>query len=235
MKKLLLTVAALLTLILAHGQKTEYRLSFNSGLFSFGGPDAEKSTFINYNNQTQSGYTNNPYGSKGELSYGLSANIQRVTKQNFIMGLDLGYEILRSKISIRSIFGQPVNEYSNLSAEGETYLKSDFTNIYPFIGYRILDKSITLDLTGGIDIAHCLSTKEDGEATDSNGKKYEISRDRKTINNEVRPRIQLSTGFKKTGLYVGYSYGLANYQKDYIPQFKSYAKFIRFGLTYKIN
>lgn len=232
MKKLLLTIGTLLTLILAHGQKTEYRISLNSGLFSFAGPDAGETTFITFNDQTQWAYTNNPYGSKGGLSYGFSANVQRVTKQHFILGLDFGYEILRSKVSIYGIAG---TEFDGLSAEGQTYLNSDFTNVYPFLGYRIIDKTITLDLTGGIDIAHCLSTKEDGEATDSNGKKYETSKDRKTIKNEVRPRIQLSTGFKKVGLYVGYSYGLTNYTFQYRPQLESYARLLRFGLTYQIN
>lgn len=235
MKKLLLTVVALLALTIAQAQKTEYRISFNSGLFSFAGLNPEKRTFINFNDQTQSGYTNNPYGAKGGLCYGVSANIQRVTRQNFILGVDLGYETLRSKISIIGVGGFNGTETYDLTADGQTYLNSNFTNIYPFLGYRIMKSPVILDLTGGIDIAHCISAKEDGEATDSNGKKYETSLDRKTIKNEVRPRIQISTSYKKMGLYVGYSYGLANYQRDYIPQFESRAKLLRFGLTYQIH
>lgn len=235
MKKLFFTVAAVLALIIAQGQKTEYRISFNSGLFSFAGQNAEKITFINFSDQTQSGYTNNPYGAKGGLSYGVSANIQRVTKQNFILGLDLGYETLRSKISIWEVIGSTQTGYDYLSADGRTFLNSQFTNIYPFLGYRIVDNKITLDLTGGIDIAHCLSAKEDGKATDLNGKKYETSRDRKTIDNEVRPRIQVSTGYRKLGLYVGYSYGLKNYTSMYYPRWENYARLLRFGLMYQIH
>lgn len=235
MKKLLLVIAALLTLTIAQAQKTEYRISFNSGLFSFAGNEANETTFLFFNDQTNLGYTDNSYGSKMGLSYGLSANIQRVTKGNFILGLDLGYETLRSKRSIIGFVASNGTETYELSADGQTFLNSQFANVYPFLGYRIMESPIILDLTGGIDIAHCLSAKEDGEATDSNGKKYETSSEVETIKNEIRPRIQLSVGFKKVGVYVGYSYGLKNYLEGYIPAFESKARLLRFGLTYKIN
>ena len=235
MKKLLLVVAALLTFTIAQAQKTEYRISFNSGMFSFAGNEVNETTFLFFNDQTNSAYTDNSYGSKAGLSYGLSVNIQRVTKRNIIWGLDLGYETLRSKRSIIGIAGSNGTETYELSADGQTFLNSNFTNVYPFLGYRILESPVILDLTGGIDIAHCLSAKEDGEATDSNGKKYETSSDEETIKNEIRPRIQLSTGFKKIGLYVGYSHGLKNYREGYIPAFESRARLVRFGLTYQIH
>jgi len=171
MKKLILTITALLTLTIAHGQKTEYRISLNSGLFSFAGKSAEESTFINYSDQLQSGYINNPYGSKNGLCYGMSGNIQRVTKRNFILGLDLGYEILRSKISIVGIAGSTETSTYSYSATGQSFLTNNFMNIHPFFGYRIIEKSVILDITGGIDYAYCFNSNEEGHATDSNGKK----------------------------------------------------------------
>jgi len=236
MKKLILTFTAIITLTIAHGQKTEYRISLNSGLFSYVGQSADEITFINFSDQTQSGYTNNPYGSKNGLCYGVSGNIQRVTKRNFILGLDLGYEVLRSKISILGIAGSSETSTYGYPATGQTFLNNNFMNINPFFGYRIVAKPIILDITGGIDYAYCFKSNEDGNAIDSNGKKYETSRDIETIKSEVRPRIQISTNYKKYGLYVGYSYGFTSYMSDYIgiPN-ESYARLLRFGLTYQIK
>jgi hypothetical protein len=236
MKKLILTITALLTLTIAHGQKTEYRISLNSGLFSFAGQSAGETSFINFNDQTKSGYTNNPYGSKNGLCYGVSGNIQRVTKRNFILGFDLGYEILRSKISIVGIDGSTETSTYSYSATGQTFLNNKFMNIHPFFGYRIIEKPIILDITGGIDYAYCFKANEVGHATDSNGIKYETSRDRNTIKSEVRPRIQISMDYKKFGSYFGYSYGLKNYMSGYLGGiWESYARLFRFGLTYQIK
>lgn len=236
MKKLILTITTLLTLTIAHGQKTEYRISLNSGLFSFAGQTASKTSFINFNDQTKSGYTNNPYGSKNGLCNGVSGNIQRVTKRNFILGLDLGYEILRSKISIFGIAGSTETSTYGYPATGQTFLNNNFMNINPFLGYRIIEKPIILDITGGIDYAYCFKSNEVGHATDSNGTKYETSRDIETIKSEVRPRIQISTYYNKFGLYVGYSYGFISYMSGYLGAFnESYARLLRFGLTYQIK
>jgi hypothetical protein len=102
MKKSLLTVFVLLFWTAIFGQKTELRISLNSGLFSFSGQSAEKMTAINYSNSTNSGYTNNPYGSKTGLCYGLSANLKTISKQNIVLGLDVGYETLRSNVAINA-------------------------------------------------------------------------------------------------------------------------------------
>jgi hypothetical protein len=234
MKKLLLSITALLTLTIAHGQITEYRISLNSGLFSFTGLSASATSSIIPGDQPDLSRTNNPYGSKSGLCYGLSGNIQRVTKRSFIFGSDLGFEVLRSKVIINQIDGYTVE--SVYPATGKTFLNNNFLNINPFLGYRIIEKPIILDITGGIDYAYCLKANEAGHATDSNGKKYETSRDRKTIKSEVRPRIQISMDYKKFGLYLGFSYGLTNYMSGYLGgTWESYARLLRFGLTYQIK
>ncbi|MGE5426372.1 MAG: hypothetical protein ACM3O8_00675 [Methylococcaceae bacterium] len=236
MKKIILTIVALLTLTIVHGQSTEYRISLNSGLFSFAGKSASEVSVINAGDASTPGSTNNVYGSKNGLCYGLSANIQRVTKRNFILGVDAGYEVLRSKISISGVWLSGDPSPYGVPATGQTFLNNNFVNIFPFLGYRIMAKPITLDITAGLDLAHCFKSQEKGNATDSQGTKYESSGDIKTIQNDVRPRIQLSAGYKKVGAYVGYSYGLTSYMNDYIgiPN-ESYPRLLRFGLTYQIK
>lgn len=237
MQKTLFTIIALCFLSTSYGQKTEFRISLNSGLFSFAGKSAEPVTFINYDDRTESGYTNNPHGSRGGLGIGLSGNIQKLSTNNSIIGLDLGYELVRSKIKINHISGYTGSSTYELSAKGKTFLNSNFINLHPFMGYRLPMKKLNIDFTGGLDIAYCISSKENGSATASDGTKYKTSVDRETINFDIRPRIQIAANYEKTGVYIGYSLGLTDYMGDYVGgKFgKCYASFLRFGLTYQLK
>ena len=236
MRKLILTLTFLFFLTIAYGQKTEFRLSLNSGLFSFAGQSPESTSFINFSDKTSSGHTNNPYGSKNGLCYGLSGNIKRVSKQNFILGLDLGYETLRSKVSINQISEYTGTSTYQYDASGQTFLNSNFININPFWGYKTSAKQINFNITGGLDFGYNLSVDENGNATAINGTKYETSIDRKTIKWDIRPRMQISADYKKIGLYVGYSFGLSNYKREYLGGInEAYSRIIRFGMTYKIS
>ncbi|MDZ7658259.1 hypothetical protein [Fodinibius sp.] len=90
----------------AYGQSTEFSVHFNSGLSSFGGESATESSFIIASDVSSEGnYTNNPYGTKKKLSYGFSAQFQRITRHELILGLQTGYEVLRSQVRIDDVAG----------------------------------------------------------------------------------------------------------------------------------
>lgn len=218
-------------------QKTEYKVSLNSGLFSFSGISTLGMTSINYDALTNSGYTNVPWGSKNAFCYGFSLKVERLTRLNFIFGFDLGFETLISKISIDTINSFDGFSTVKIGATGETFLKSNFINYNPFIGYRFRIKDFSFDLVGGFDVGHCLNTYENGNATDSNGKDYTTSVSRKTIKNDYRARIQFSTNYRRVGLYIGYSYGKTNYLSEMVgdAKYESYSRIIRFGVIYLIN
>lgn len=236
MQKLFFTIVFPLITTISYAQKTEIGISLNSGLFSFTGQSAETVSFINYSDQTKSGYTNNPYGAKNGLCYGFSGSVKRISKKNIIAGLDLGYEVLRSKILINEISGYTGNSTYNYDAKGQTCLKYNFINLHPFLGYRFTSNNIIIDLTGGFDIAYCLKAKEAGNATSATGIKYETSIDRKTIKTDIRPRLQIATNYKKAGVYIGYSPGLANYKSRSLGGTNEcYARLVRFGLTYQVK
>ena len=230
MKKIRLTFIAVCALTLTYGQKAEFRISLNSGLFSFHGKSAENISFINYNDKTQSGYTNNPYGSENGLCFGLSGNIKIVTIKNFIFGIDAGYEVLRSKIQINEIFGQTGSSTYQIPAKGQTIFKYGCINLHPFFGYRLATKPMNFDLTGGLEFGDCLSTKEDGTATASNGIIYEISGNRNIIKFDIRPRIQIAADYKKIGAYIGYSFGFLTHSSN-----GCHERLLRFGLTYQLK
>jgi len=216
-----------------YGQKTEYRLGFSSGLFSFSGVSAEKISFINYSVNYNIAYTNNPYGSQQGFCYGFSGNLKRILKNNFVFGIEAGYERLRSKISIDRVVNYDGILTTQYLVDGKTFLDFSFINLEPFAGYRIISNKSSFDLTAGIDIAYCLDAEEKGEATGANGTTYKTSEDRKTISIDIRPRLQISTGYKNFGVYLGYSFGLPNYKSGYVGGTnEAYASFMRFGFTY---
>lgn len=233
MKKVVLLAIVFVFFSNSYAQKTELRVSLDSGLSAFGGQSAESSSFILAYGTIGHGYTNNPYGSKNALSYGISLNLKRVTKVNFIYGIGVGYEDLRSKTSITTIFKDIASTV--VPASGETFMNVNSINVNPFAGYRFNADKFPIDLAAGFDIANILSAKEKGDATDASGNKYTTSRDRKTISTDFRPRIQISTDYKKFGVYLGYSFGLKNYLDGYVGGTnEAYSKIFRFGVTYQV-
>lgn len=235
-KNLLITVLfQSFAIISAFGQSTELSIHLNSGLSSFGGESAGESTFININeNPSIDNYTNNPYGKKMGLSYGLAAQVQRVTENKSILGLQAGFEMLRSKIDIERIEG-----YFDLrihTAEGQTVLQNTFANIYPNFGHRFMFKSVALDLTAGPEIAFFLNSKEKGEATEIGGNVVTTDYERNHPTADVRGRFALTAKYQQFGISLGYSYGLTNYTRNMEGgDRENFARLIRFGFAYTLK
>lgn len=220
----------------AAGQKSEFRLCANTGLFAFKGPSAERVSFI-INSKSAipedpiSAYTNNPYGSDYGISFGISGNFKKVSKKNFLAGADIGVEMLRSQVFINSVL-----DGNSYSASGKTILQLSFINLQPFIGQRFYLQPVSIDLTGGVDFGFRLQAKEIGKATTTNARLYKTSVNRNTITTDIRPRFQMSANYKKFGVYTSYSTGLVNYKAGYIGGTNEcYSRLWRFGLTYLLK
>ncbi|MEJ5961575.1 hypothetical protein [Pedobacter immunditicola] len=218
------------TPIALKAQQLEVRGSLNSGFYSYSGNGAVSVSRIN-----GTSHTNNPYGSRGGLSYGLSLNIRKVTKSNFIFGADLGYEMLRSKVKLdySDVIGDIASDF-----EGRTYLNTSFINLFPFLGRRFNMSQQAFDLVAGLDIGHVLKARENGDAksTDNAAFHIETSRDRKSLNRDLRARIQLSTDFGKMGVYAGYAHGVRNYRAGLDGMtVEAYSRMWRVGVTYRLK
>lgn len=233
--QLIASVCLLLSISLnnATAQKLELRGQINSGFYSYRGASAVSTSQIN-----DATYTNNPYGRKPAISYGASFNIKKVTSASIIYGGDIGYEILRSKVSLD--YQDPLGGDIVWQFTGRTFLRNGFVNIFPFIGKRLKVGSQLVDITIGSDIGILTSSKEKGKATATQQQSIVIktSMDRnKNLSTDIRPRIQVSTDFDKIGIYAGYSYGLSNYYKGYIglKNNQVYSRMLRLGISYRIK
>lgn len=236
MPKILLTFSCIFLLACAFGQHTELTVSLNSGLFSFAGRSTTSSSFIN-SNPAHGGYTNDPYGTDPDVSYGLSAGVKRVVRRHWLLGVDGGYEVLRSSVRVDQIDVVAPAGAVALAVHGHSILTSRFITVEPYVGYRLAPGKVTVDLSGGIDLAGCLGTRESGTATADNGSTYRTSVNRKTISFDLRPRVQVTGGYRRIFIYVGYSLGLNNYMEGYVggPAFGAYARLVRFGVGYRFS
>jgi hypothetical protein len=233
MLKTLFSFLAVLIGIHASAQKTEFRLSLNSGFYSFAG-DYAKSTSYVLINWGPSPVTNNPFGTHGALCYGLSGSIQQITKSKFLFGIDFGYEKLRSKVLINEVEENLGGINYGAAAKGKEFLNFDYKNLFPYGGHRYRLGKLSLDLIGGTDIGFCTDNREKSE-TNVGGKTYTGSLEKAYIKVDIRPRLQISVNYHRLGVYMGYSYGLRNNATAYDDgKQHCYGRMKRFGLAYRL-
>ncbi len=227
-------IILLLTAQFSFGQKKQITFQVSSGLFSFGGGSAGKTSFMNISDVgTISNYTNNPYGSKSSFSYGLGVQFQHLTRKNFIYGLQLSYESLSSKLKIDNAYG----EITWSVEDGKTILTNNFINLFPFIGQRMkLFNGIDSDLLMGFELGIGLSSKEHYSLTTNQGHEISGINERKLPNIDFRPRIEFVNYYKNFGLSIGYSYGLTNYQSGLDGgDREAKTRYLRFGLNCRLR
>jgi hypothetical protein len=219
-------------------QKTEFNLNVYSGLFSYTGNGTARTSTINYGIYTPIPYTSNVYGNKPGFSISFGGQAMSVTRSNVLYGAGLSYDLLESKIEINKVQYSPEIVVAGQSylydANGSTKLNNTYLNLNPFIGRRFLKNGMTIDLSSGFDIGICLKSVEKGSAkvTATNDViSTNVKHPHPSI--DFRPRIQLKAGYKRTGIIIGYSPGLTNYQSS--KSAKAYTSFLRLGFSYRIR
>lgn len=237
MRKLGLLFLLPFTLLTAvYGQSTEYSIHLNSGLFSFSGYSQARA-FVEDAPSPPGNYIDNPCSKQETLSYGIAAQIQRLNKDNVIMGIRFGYQRLRSHVKINAI----ISDYDNVisPALGEATLEMGLIDLFPNIGYRILKHALKIDLAIGPDIGFNISHKENSKVKMKTftGSCCELITNYKTHDpgTDIGIRSSLTLYYGKWGVSAGFSYGLHNYRKISRRAYgKHFSRFIRLGLVYKV-
>ncbi|GAB4094419.1 hypothetical protein [Flaviaesturariibacter terrae] len=243
MPRNLLLAALLLSAGASSAQKTEFRIALNSGLFHFGGPGATSAT--QYQVYTGgSGRVASQYGKRMAPASGVAVEVQTVGVKRFIGGISLAYERLRSRSRIDTVQTAPYNGSQWKTAADQssfTELNSGFFTLHLFIGGRLIDRRVKLDLTVGPEIAFETSSKQVGKVTytDASGRNQAVSvfysTEQPGIDFRGRSNLMLRTG--RFGLQVGYSAGVTNWsQANGSPAGKpAYLRGLRFGISWKLN
>jgi hypothetical protein len=244
MKRLLLTLMALLTGMHLYAQKIEVSAQAYSGLFHFGGKSATANSTVAQASLTgdPNNYTNNPYGNRNAFSYGIGAQVQAVSKSGFIFGLQAGYEFLQSKVNIgqyaSAVYYDPniiyiAPAHPNFAVKGYTNLENRFINLNPYIGYRLQLQKVKLDILPGIDVGLNLSTYDTGTVKDADDKVYTINRKINNTPTDVRLRFGLAATYNQFGITASYAHGLTNYEGNVVgdTKFEAHSELIRFGIS----
>ncbi|HEX8428247.1 outer membrane beta-barrel protein [Hymenobacter sp.] len=230
MKYATLIAFSILVAHTSYGQKTEYSAHLSSGGAAYRGASAKSTSSINLSDTNIADYTNNPYGKRLGFSYGVAGQVQRVTRKNSLLGVQAGYEVLRSRVSIASVSARGFN----VQTTGHTSLTNQFINIHPFFGHRFALATVDIDLTAGPELGLLRRSHEEGKAT-AQGQTYITDLDRSHPDTDVRVRLNLTTYYKHIGLSLGYSRGLTDYYGGYVGGTNEvYSQVFRLGLAYRI-
>lgn len=235
MRILSLLLLPFLLIAPGYGQSVEYSAHVNSGLFSFAGQSAtENSSIIVNDNGSVNNYTNNPFGSKNTISYGIAGQILRVASGDIVFGLQSGFELLRSSVKITAVSTSMPADMP-IPASGSTILKNSFINVHPLVGYRVSIENIDIDVTVGPEVAFLLNSKEKGEADLDGSGTVTTDLERTEAGNDYRLRSSLDVHYKQWGLSIGYSHGLRNYKGSTLgTSNRAYSRYIRIGISYKL-
>jgi len=211
----------------AFSQKIEIKANAYSGLSYFRGSASKSSSAGYYDNY-------GAYGRTPGFSYSFELQTQRVTRQKHLYGLGLAFERLSSKcdhtlLPPTDLIGEgPIPP----ADKGTTTFTNAFINLNPYAGQRLLNKTITLDATIGVDVAFNIKSKST----------FTTSTYKEDLNApgiisapsvDARPRLQLSAGYRHINVLAAYSLGITNYNKWLKP--KAYLHFLQFGIGYRIK
>jgi hypothetical protein len=229
---LLLALPLLCITLFTQAQQTNYTAGVNSGLFRYNNTQAFYLTGVVDGPLLRSNL-NESNATKPGFSFEITGNIQRITRSRFLFGAELAYQSYRTKTPV-SFFSPSLFASALIPADGNTTMQAQFITVTPFAGYRLLDKKLKLDLTAGMELAAAIQKKEVIKAREIyNGNLLEASNDQPR-RADYRARIQLNASMDRIGLTTGYALGLANYYSS--DEFLvSRARFVRFGLTYRIH
>lgn len=223
----------------SYSQKTEIKVNAYSGLFFFRGSDAA-STSVIHTGDAPMYWTDETFGKTPAFSYSVSLQAQRVTKQNHLFGLEIGWEELKSRTRVDTVtcnFCLP--GHSVELVKGHETTATSFLNISPYVGQRWNAGKITLDLTAGVDLAVCTKVQDISRyalrnSSDYGGVKY----NKRHPDLDVRPRLQINAYYNRIGVIAGYSLGLTNFQlidnHAYYNR-EAFTNFLRLGVGYRLK
>ncbi len=260
MKYTFLTLIAILLTVQLYAQKIELSVQANSGLYHYGGKGATSTTAIN-DAGIAAAYFNNPYGNKNGVAYGAGIQAQHVAKGGFIVGLQGGYEFLKSEADITEVHYPPVPQgfYGPFAAyqspaTGHAYLQNQNINLNPYIGYRLSVKAVKIDLMPGVDFGFNLNSYQKGSATVTNSTlnqgnvstgngstTYLVDQKLKAAPTDIRLRFGAAAWYKRFGLTLSYAHGLKNFASGLVyvdnnpePAPEVHSELFRFGIAYRI-
>jgi hypothetical protein len=216
MKQAYLLLIALGWASVSFGQKMEYGVQLNAGLSRYAGEGSTKATLLFANREdVDKSITRNPYGQHFAFSYGASFLVQRVSASNFLLGVNAGVDVLRTKVDIDRVQAHypHLSSYPSIvPASGHTNYQNSFINLHPYLGRRFQAGALDVDITLGSDVGFGMGSKEKGNATTQDGDVFSTKLSSSSPAYDFRPRAGITAYRGNVGVSVSYAHGISNYQ-----------------------
>ncbi len=234
MKKLTFIALIIFFFIKANAQSFEISVQANSGLSHYTGKRPVHSTFLNASAGTHGGYAN---GDGDILSpcYGVDVQWQYTFKFNFLIGTQLGYELLSNKVDINQVYAGAAG---GTSATGYSDEHNGYFNFNPYLGYRFKLNKVRLDVLPGIEIAPGTNTFTTINVKAGDGAYYNklspYYGGAPAL--EVRTRLGLAAYYQRYGITASWSRGtdIRNYYAD-SPVPPENMEIFRLGISYRLR
>lgn len=182
------------------------------------------------------------YGKNNRAGFDLGIKAQTVFKSGFLLGLQAGYEVLKSKSDYSPAFPvydtfSPVAGPSAIDYVGgflgHTYTVNKFLDLSPYVGYRLSLGVASIDFMPGVDIGIKLSTQERALYKYSGSDTYYSFAFKPDVADlDVRLKGNVSVNIQRWSINGGYAYGLTSYLKN--TDDKVHSRIVRLGLAYRI-
>lgn len=231
-------------------QHTEYRVMAGMGLFHYkpGGSSSQEPYYsmINFSARNpKSVYANQPRGNNNATSYHFALGLKKVTRLNFLWGLQLGYESRESSKNLNWAY-DPDYPSTFLPAKGNAKIRNQMMSFSPMAGYRLLPWGLKLDLLGGIDLMYHIANPHEQSYAIITASGQELKSDLTTSTQagndaaDLRAHIQAQLILERWGLLVDYTIGIANQDGGAgilgIGTAKSsYSRGLYFGISYRLH
>lgn len=213
---LIILTALFITSTSAFVAKAQLSFGASASLFNYvGSGTAEATVYIPASNRDF--YVLNPYGKKTTASYGFYFQLQSFSSSNAVIGLRLGYDVLRSENKEVYPMGS-INDYQPINGSAPAVnsydrLINQFIDINPYFGRRFVFGHFSIVPTVGAEL---------GIGTQSNEKIHFESGNNTTDESDDRPiqhidwRIKpgIAFNYRRVGLDISYAHGLSNYIRN---------------------
>lgn len=246
MNRLLITLLFSVCVFFCAGQKTEWNIKAGSGLYFFSGASAaSQQTF--YEDASYRKFYSNPYGKRPGLCITAGVSLQHVAVNKLLIGAEVSVQRLSANSAIDSVMingitGAPVPPNvvhfpRKMSAQGESRYKALYFSITPFAGRRFLIGNGSLNITGGLDLAFALASKEHINVEGISGSYHkDIKEDVDPSGIDIRLRVGMDWSIKRFIVSATFAKGLLRYHKEiYGENLKAYSNLIGLGLGYRLK
>lgn len=227
---------------LCRGQHVEYNFGAGSGLYHYVSDKIDRIepfySMLNVAVGTMypiKPYVNDPLGDKSGFSFQFYGVVKKVTKHNYIWGLDVEFQSLQSKKRLLYVFGDSIE-----NASGQCKLRYNYIDLFPFFGRRIILKKIYVDIFGGFELAMNLFQAHEKAKAEIISTHQIVSTNFSSRSSlihlpwDARFRLQSLLGYKQWCVLLGYAWGLSNMDGQGRPNHSS-SRYTSLGILYTLK